>query len=142
MITLDIAKFRTLFPAYANVTTYPDATVTMNWETSTLYVSAEDYGYLQGESRARALYLLTAHLFRLSDIISSGQTPGLLSAASIDKISVTLTPPPLKSQFHWWLSLTPYGQQLLALLRVHAMGGFFVGGSAERAAFRKPGGGF
>lgn len=142
MITLDIAKFRTLFPAYANVTTYPDATVTMNWETATLYVSADDYGYMQGDTRARALYLMTAHLFRLSDIISSGQTPGLLSASSIDKISVTLTPPPLKSQFHWWLSLSPYGQQLLALLRVHSMGGFYVGGSAERVAFRKPGGGF
>lgn len=142
MFTLNITTFRTLFPAYSNATTYPDAVLTMNWDTATLYISAEDYGWLSGASRERSIYLMAAHITALSDIISSGQNPSLVSASSIDKISVTLTPPPIKNQFHWWLSLTPYGAQLLALLKMSAVGGMYVGGSAERSAFRKVGGRF
>ncbi len=140
MFTLDIATFRSLFPAYSNVTSYPDATITMNWDTSTLYISAEDYGWLAGAQRERSIYLMTAHITALSDIIASGQNPSLVSGSSIDKVSVTLVPPPIKNQFHWWLSLTPYGAQLLALLKLSAVGGMYVGGNSERSAFRKVGG--
>jgi hypothetical protein len=66
-----------------------------------------------------------------------------VSGASVDKVSVTLTPPPVKSQWQWWMSLTPRGAQLLALLKSKAAGGLYVGGlPAERAAFRKAGGVF
>ena len=142
MLTLTVAAFRGLFPAYANVTTYPDADVEMNLETAQMYISGEDYGRLAGTSRERAIYLMTAHLFFLSDLIASGQTPGMVSSSSIDKISVTLTPPPIKNQLHWWLGLSAYGQQLLALLMARSVGGFTVGGSAERSNFRKFDGSF
>lgn len=142
MFTLDITKFRSLFVAYSNATTYPDDLITMNWDTATLYISNEDHGWLDGLSREHSLYLMTAHITALSDIISGGQNPSLVSASSIDKVSVTLTPPPVKNQFHWWLSTTAYGAQLLALIKMSAVGGIYVGGNAERSAFRKVGGVF
>jgi len=142
MLTLTIATFRSMFSAYANVVTYPDAVVTMNMDTAKMYVSSDDYGSLAGTSRERAIYLMTAHLFFLSDLIASGQTPGMVSSSSIDKIAVTLTPPPVRNQFHWWLGLTPYGQQLHALLTVRSIGGFYVGGYPERSNFRRVDGSF
>lgn len=141
-IALDIPTFRSLFPAYSSSGTYTDGAVTLNWDASTDYISAEDYGYLSGSARSRAIYLLTAHFFFLSDLIANGQTPGMVSGSSIDKISVTLTPPPIKNQFHWWLGLSPYGQQLLALLQVKAKGGLYIGGNAERVNFRRSDGSF
>lgn len=142
MFALNITNFRTYYPAFSNVTTYPDATITINWGTATIYISAEDYGWLDGAQRERCLYLMTAHLTALADMIATGQTPSMVSASSIDKISVSLAPPPVKNQFHWWLSLTAYGAQLLALMKMSAVGGMYVGGMAERSAFRKVGGVF
>ena len=142
MFTLDITKFRSLFVTYSNATTCPDDLITMNWDTATLYISSEDYGWLDGAQRERCLYLMTAHLTALADMIATGQTPSMVSGSSIDKVSVTLTPPPVKNQFHWWLSTTAYGAQLLALLKIAAVGGMHVGGNAERSAFRKVGGSF
>lgn len=139
-IELSTATFRTMFPEFANDTAYPDATVTMNWNIATSYISAEDYGWLSGDARSNALYFLSAHITKLGALIVKGQNPALVSQTSIDKVSVTTTPPPLKSQFDWWLSLTSYGAQLLALLQINAIGGFIVGGTPERSAFRKVGG--
>lgn len=142
MFTLNITTFRSLFPAFSNVTTYPDETITMNWDTSVLFINPENYGWLEGAARERAIYLLTAHITALSDMVAKGQTPAMVSGSSIDKINVTLTPPPIKNQLHWWLSLSAYGQQLLALLKTASIGGMYVGGSNERSAFRKVGGVF
>lgn len=137
VILFDPAAFKVAFPAFASV---PDATLQAYFDAGTCYISDRDYGWLAGECRARALDLMTAHLAALSNMIAAGQMPGLETSATIDKISVTTTPPPLKNQWQWWLSLTPYGQQLLALLTARSVGGFYVGGLPERSAFRKVGG--
>ena len=141
-IALNITAWRTLYPAFSDVTKYPDTTITMNWDTSRLYISANDYGWLSGTSRQRAIDLMCAHLTALSDMIASGNIPAMVNSSTIDKISVTLTPPPVKTHFQWWLSLTPYGQQLLALMNSFSVGGFSVGGRSELSAFRKAGGVF
>lgn len=141
-ITLDIAVFRQRFPAFSSVTLYPDARIQACWDTATCYISDCSYGYLRGECRAQALYALTAHLLALQDIASRGEVPGVVTAATIDKISVSLAAMPAKSAWAWWFSLTPYGQQCLALLQARSAGGFYVGGDLTRAAFRGPGGGF
>lgn len=83
------------------------------------------------------IYLMTAHLMALSDMLLLGNNPAIVSQSTIDKESVTLVPPPAKSQFQWWLNTTAYGAQLAALLSVAAVGGTFAGGSPERSAFRK-----
>lgn len=126
MITFDIALFRAQFPAFADETTFPDETLQGYWDVAICYISDNDYGYLNGASRVRALNLMTAHLAALSTLIANGQTPGMVQSSTIDKITVTLTPPPLRDAFMWWLNLTPYGAQLAALLAIKAVGGFYI----------------
>jgi hypothetical protein len=129
VITFDIAAFRAAFPQFANAGTFPDLTLQGYWDVAIVYISDVNYGYLSGGARERCLNLLTAHLAALGVLIAAGQVPGLVSGSTVDKISVTLTPPPVKDQFMWWLSLTPYGQQLAALLSTWAVGGLYIRGS-------------
>jgi hypothetical protein len=116
----------------------------MYWTNSGYLMDNDDVGFcaLSGQARYWGLNLMTAHLTALSVIIAGGQVPGLVQTATIDKVNVSLTPPPLKTQYQWWLSLTPYGQQLFALLQVSSVGGYWIGGLPEVAAFRKTGGVF
>lgn len=141
MIALNITDFRTLFPEFT-VALHPDATVTMNWDTATLFISDQSYGWMSDAQRQRALELMTAHTMLLSKNISDGETPKIVNSSSIDKISVTAEPPKITTQFHYWLALTPYGTQLLALLKMDSVCGMYAGGRNERSAFRKVGGSF
>lgn len=142
VFVFDIPAFRVSFPAFANSTVYPDATLQMYWDNAGCIVENTTYEcyMLAGVCRYRALNLLTAHLAAISDLIAAGQVPGLVQNATIDKVTVGLTPPPLLTQFQWWLSLTPYGQQLLVILQVSSVGGEYYGGLPEISAFRKVGG--
>jgi hypothetical protein len=143
ILTFDVTTFRQQFPAFSNDTTFPDAMLQMYWDMAISYISdVGNYGWLQNTNRQLALNFLTAHLVALSVIIAAGQVTGLMQTATIDKISVGLTPPPLPNQWQWWLNQTPYGQQLLALLAVNITGGLYVGGLPELSAFRKVGGTF
>lgn len=139
-INYNDAAFRALFPAFANATTYPEVTLQQYWNTAILYITNVNGGWYCGgltlAQQTQALNLMTAHLAALAAIIASGNIPSLVTAAGIDKINVTLTPPPVKNQWQWWLSLTPYGQQLFALLQVAGAGGFYVTtGAPGRAGF-------
>lgn len=146
VITFNVAEFRAAFPAFSDETKFPDATLQGYFDSACLFIdpntSACWYFGLKEAAKKRALYLMTAHLAQLSTIIAGGQTPGQVQGSTIDKVSVTLTPPPQQNQWQWWLGLTAYGQQLLAILQVKAAGGFYIGGRPELAAFRKVGGVF
>lgn len=140
--TLDIASFRAQFPAFTNT---PDAALQLQWDAAVVYFGAYDGQLLYGDRLQRCLELLTAHLLQINVMLAAGgQTPtvGVLTSATIDKVTVSNMPPPVKSEWGYWLSTTPYGMQLLALLRVASAGGIYVGGRPERAAFRKVGGSF
>lgn len=136
VLVFDIAAFRVEFPAFNNAAAYPNATLQAYWNNATNYISSTNYGWLNCAPRQQALNLLTAHLAALSALIAAGQTPGFVKDATVDKVSVSIVPPETQNQWQWWLNTTPYGQQLLALLTVKSVGGFFVGGSPVRAAFR------
>lgn len=143
VIIFDVAIFRQQFPAFSNETTFPDEMLQMYWDNATCYISAQgNYGWLQGDCRRLALNYMTAHLTALSIIIASGTVPYLAQSAGIDKVTVSLTPPPLKTQWQWWLNTTPYGAQLLSLLQARGVGGWYIGGCgyAELSAFRRSGG--
>jgi hypothetical protein len=143
IITFDVTRFRALFPAFASVTKYPDSVLEIYWGMACEYISNDPSCNpvpLSVASRTFSLSLMTAHFAALNDQIASGQTPGQIQSSTIDKISVSLTPPPQKNQWQWWLGLTPYGQQLLALLQVKSAGGFYLGALPETAAFRRVGG--
>lgn len=143
IIVFDVTQFRAQFPAFQNPVMFPTATLQMYWDSATCYVSdTGNYGWLQGDCRRLAINLMTAHLAALSVLIASGQVPYLAQNATIDKVSVGLTPPPLKNQWQWWLMTTPYGMQLQALLQNRSVGGWYVGGRPELSAFRKVGGRF
>jgi len=141
-IIFDITKFRTLFPEFADTTLFPGDLLQMYYDMGTCYVSDEDYGCLSGSCRVLALNFMTAHILKIGTGVTEGDDPGIVTSATVDKVSVSIQPPPQKDQYQWWLNQTPYGQQLLALLKAKSVGGLYVGGRPERAAFRKVGGYF
>lgn len=139
-ITYNDAAFRALFPAYANSVTYPVTSVQVFWDTATAYVGNSTGGCYTGKMTAAqqmlALNQMTAHLLCLSDLISSGNTPGVVVGGTVDKVSVTLEPPPAPNQWQYWLQTSPYGQQLLSLLQIASVGGLYVSsGVPGRAGF-------
>jgi hypothetical protein len=134
--TFDIAAFRISYPAFANVTDYPNVTLQMYFDTATCFIANKNYGYLAGDCRYLALTLMTAHLAAIATAVNSGDMTGIVQSATIDKVTLTLVPPPTKNQLQWWLNLTTYGQQLYTLLQIKAVGGFFIGGGCVRGAFR------
>ncbi len=141
-IVFSVTLFRTQFSAFSNEACYPDTTLQMFFDTASCYISTNDCGRLTGACRLRAINLMTAHLLRISDDIAAGNTSDFVINSTVGSVSVAVQPPPETDQFQWWLTKTPYGQQLYALLGVVSVGGFYVGGSPERSAFRKVGGRF
>lgn len=135
--TYNDTQFRAAFPYFANTTTYPEALMQLYFNTAGLYVQNTNYGFLaQAGATLQCLYLMTAHLAYMGTQIMNGQTPGITIQATIDKISVGLQQAVLKNQWQYWLQSTPYGQQLLALLQVQSVGGFYNAGGIGRAGFR------
>lgn len=140
--TYDDALFRQQFAAFANTTTYPAATLAMYWGFASEFISSSDGPTLAGNALVYALNLLTAHIAKSNDMINAGIDSVLVSGSSEGSVSVSLTPPPAKTAWQWWMATTPYGSQLRALLRGLAPLSQSVGGSLERASFRKAGGVF
>lgn len=143
-VFFDSTLFRGLFPAYASPVTFPDVLLQLQWDLATGYITNNTvvacYDGMRQPQQVNALNLMTAHLLALNIAAASGQPSGLVQGATIDKVSVQLTPPPEVSQWQWWLNQTPYGQQLLALLQIASAGGyFFTAGSPVVPAFRRTG---
>lgn len=138
------ANFRTQFPAFANISAFPEAALSATWTTGTAYISPNaNPGWTTNPTQLqRALDLMCAHLTQLAQQIANGQPMGIMTAATEGSVSITLQPPPVKSAFGYWLSTTPYGNELRMLLDIVASVGFYVGGSCERQGFRKAGGVF
>lgn len=129
-VTFDYSLFCSQIPEYSDPVLYPQATVENFWNIGTNYISSyyDDY---EG-SRAFMLNLMAAHLIYLNALVTSGQSPTLTKSASVDKVTVGLEPPPIKSQFGWWLSTTPRGLQLNALLSISLVGGLYVSTESGR----------
>jgi hypothetical protein len=141
LLEFNYDQFIALCPAYSDPVKYPEAILQAFWDSATNYISNKStFGVLVEEKRQYALNLMTAHLVYISGLIASGTVPYLMQNSTIDKITVGLTPPELKNQFQWWLSVSPYGQQLLALLQILSVGGFYIGGTGPRLAFGYQGG--
>ncbi len=147
-ITLVVADFRALFPQFADPLAFPDLLIQGQFALATGYVSPwVDGCTMTEEVRTFALYLMTAHLLALGKIIAADGsytgTPGIVTASKVGDVQVTLAAPPYgEDSWRYWMNLTPYGQQLLALLDAQSVGGFYVGGLPERSGFRRVGGGF
>ena len=134
------AAFRALFPTYANANNYPVPVIQANWNSATLYISNRYTGScwnrLTLAQQTQAINLMTAHLLYVAGQIAAGKTSVVVAGATIDKIALTLEPPPAANQWQWWLNTSPFGIQLLALLQVASVGGFYFPGSVPgRAGF-------
>lgn len=143
--SLDIDAFWARFPAFEK-TGY--ANIVRCWEIGEIFFNAEDGPLLSGRSLQLALDLFCAHCLALSSV-ENAQThnqdlapSSIVTRSTIDKISVEIAPPPYQNGFDFWANSTPYGQQLLALLKAKTAGGFYFGGALERTPFRKAGGRF
>ena len=144
-ITFDASSFRAAFPAFENPTTYTDATLQFYFNNAICIISDNSaFGSMQdttdNQPRSLCLNLLTAHIAVLMTQAAAGQQNTLVTQSTVDKVSVTLEPPPADTEFQWWLSLTPYGLQIRAILQTFSVGGFYFGGRPELSAFRKVGG--
>lgn len=141
-ISFNSALFRATAPAFSNTFKYTDPMIQAQWDLATSYLSNNTatgcYNGMTLAQQTSSLNLMTAHLMALNSAIAAGQPTGLLQGATIDKVSVQLTPPPEVNQWQWWLNQTPYGQQLLALLEIASAGGrFFSSGVPVVPAFRR-----
>ncbi|HGO5420117.1 TPA: DUF4054 domain-containing protein [Klebsiella oxytoca] len=138
---IDVSRFRKLFPAMTSETKYPPEVIEAQWFQAQCFIS--EGKTLRGACFENVLYLMTAHLVWSNWLISQGQTTAnVVTGATISKVSVSMQPPPAKSAWQFWLSTTPYGLQLWALLNIKAAGGAYIGGLPERTGFRKVGGVF
>lgn len=135
------ANFRALFPAYASPTLYMTSAIQLWWNSSTAYLSDKycgpRWGALTLAQQTLALNYMTAHLLYINSQAGMNQDTGLITAASIDKISVSIQPPPELNQWQWWLNQSPYGKQLLALLQIATVGGRFFNPVPTFTAFRR-----
>lgn len=139
--TLDIAAFRAAFPAFANPALFPDELLQFWWTFATCEIAPTDNYVLSGDCLDKALMLCLAHILFIINRTAQGSTAtGAITAATIDKVSVSYTAPPYTSGWQYWLSLSPYGIMLRGLLSAKAAGGFYIGGLPESSGFRKIGG--
>ena len=91
------------------------------------------FSVLCGERKQYAVFLLTAHFLTLQNNINDSETSGgLQTGASIDKVSVTVAPPPFSDGFEYFMNQTVYGQQLLAFLNNLSAVPNLIGGSFQR----------
>ncbi len=137
-IQFNYTTFIQYYAQFANTTAYPEATLQLYWNRATSYISNNTFsGGLTQQQRVEALNLMTAHLTVLSTIAAAGEDSALVQGATIDKVSVQLTPPPEATQWQWWLNQTIYGKQMLALFDLLSVGGFSVGGFPTTYTLRR-----
>lgn len=140
-MAFDIPTFRQVFPAFKSETAYPDAMIDFKVDLAQGYISKGCT--LSGKDYDNAVMMMVAHLLWIDKLLASGQTTvGIQTSATVGSVSVSATPPPAKTGWQFWLASTPYGMQLWALLMLRAAGGWYIGGSPERAAFKGVGGRF
>lgn len=136
------ADLRLNWPYFADPALFSFQQLQQAIENAQCNISDRNYGRLRGQCRLKAIYLMAAHLLAIQQQAKTGGTAGVVTGSSIDKVSVQMMAPPVKNQWQWWLSTTPYGAELLALLQSKSAGGFYIPGSLAMKGFRKAGGNF
>ena len=140
-IDLDIITFRVNFCLYANEVNYTDTLLNAQYEVGKCYV-ADNECTMDDKCREYALQAMLAHLLYIRDQVNAGNNIGVITQASEGDVSVSLATPVVEDEWHYWFNSSPFGRELIALLGVQSVGGFYAGGNPERRAFRKAGGVF
>lgn len=129
---LSVEEMRVLLRAFQDTQKYPENVLSISLTLAQQYIHPQDCCLLKGLSRRLAIYYMAAHVQTLQDQAVSGNlSNGVPTSASIDRVSVSVAPPPYKDQYEYWLNQTPYGAMYLALLNSVTGLGVYVGGSNE-----------
>lgn len=132
-VILTVDDFRQSMPQFSDITKYPDEMVDLSIDRAGYYINGGKCT-CPCNWRGYAYKLMVAHLLTISTKVMSGDSSanGRITSTSIDKISVSLDVPQTKDSLDYWLSLTPYGLELLALLNAKAPAGIYSGGKCYR----------
>lgn len=129
---VNVEEMRVLLRGFQDTVKYPEAVLDSALCVAQQYIFPEDFCLLSGKTRRLAIYYMAAHVQTLLDKAATGKlSNGIKTSASIDRVSVSVAPPPYKDQYEYWLNQTPYGSMYLALLNSLTGFGFYVGGSNE-----------
>ena len=110
-ITVDLNIFRTWFPVFADST---DEQINAAYAGAGSYISTIPGTIgLALEQQTRGVYLATAHIAYMMQHPDKFRQ---ITSASEGSVSASFAVPPTKDLFQYYLSLTPYGLELLALL--------------------------
>lgn len=134
-VSLSIAEFRERFVAFRNATKYTDSYIQSQMNIAKLYISPEENCMVKDDLIKQLIYLMTAHLMAINNSLESGSGSGVgggqIASASVGGVSVSKAIPNNRTELDYWLNLTPYGMQLLALLSMLTGIGFYMGGQRE-----------
>jgi hypothetical protein len=135
-IVFDINDFRIKYPIFDSIS---DSVVLRAFDSAEMFISNNNSCYLNENRLKYVLYLMTAHILQIGiDTASNnGGTAGIVSSASIDKISVSFEARISKSAFQYFLNKTIYGEEILALFSLWSAGGYYVGGSNATLGFKR-----
>lgn len=134
-LLLTTSEFRSRFPAFSDETKYNEDLVQTQLYMAQLYISPEPNCMMKECLQKQAIYLMTAHLLEINGNIANGNGGsmgvGQVASASVGGVSVSKAIPKNKTDFEYWLNMTPYGMQLLALLDMLSVVGLYIGGQKE-----------
>lgn len=131
-ITANIDEFLIIYPNFNTLEIKPIATFYFN---DTVAWAKTQWDLRRFGARLNnAIYLLTAHRVYLNIQSRTGQAGqgGKVASATVDGVSVSYTQMPSTDNFNYWLSLSPYGIELAALLDTLSPVPSYIGGSFER----------
>lgn len=106
-----------------------------------IYFSRFESPWLHGNKKTYAICLMAAHVIYLADQLKAQTAPegeggagaeapvGPVTSTSVGGVSVSMQTPPSSNdgEFKWWMNKSPYGQELLALIKASAPKMMFVG---------------
>ena len=114
VIAVDYNTFLSYFPYFDGKAT--SESVSAAYQGASSIISTEEGGIvLPLQIQTRGVYLATAHTLYLQlnpELVSQGK----VASATEGSVSASFVQPPYKSWLEYWLSLSPYGIELLSIL--------------------------
>jgi hypothetical protein len=130
-LPVTVAEFRAAFPAFSDVTKYPDAEINFWINLGNLLVAN---AYRWGDLQSYGIMLFVAHnlaLEAMSTGSGGGGTPGAivgpLTSGSVDKVSYSRNPGVAMDPKNGHWNLTSYGLRYIQLVRMVGAGPVQVG---------------
>lgn len=113
-IAVDYNTFIAWFPYFTDKAT--EESVSSAYEGAASFISTNLGNInLPGNLQTRGVYLATAHVLFLS-LNPTLASAGKVASATEGSVSASFTQPQYKNWLEYWLSLSPYGMELLAIL--------------------------